>query len=128
MVHYINNGNKQNSLRRGLLIGTLAVSTLAASIFGVNYYQSRDELNELRGQLQQSKNELNVLKEELSGVNKPNYRENIENRLTETYEKLKDKTDEIIPEIKKDYRKIAIYGGIGILGGLAMAYLYRRKK
>ena len=91
-----------------LLAGALVVTTAASIFFGAKYYSTR-QVPSQAGQVQSD--------------NTP-----MEERVRDLYNSVVAKTTEIIPAVQNDYKKIAGYGGTGVLAGLVIAYLAKRKR
>ena len=128
MVHYMNENKPQYSrLRKGLMVGALTISTLAAAIFGVKYHNTSRELNGIRSELSNVQQELSNVQQQVQ-LYKTEQESSIDDKVRETFESVKDRVIQVIPEVKRDYKKIAVYGSTGLLIGLGVAYLVRRSR
>jgi hypothetical protein len=97
-----------------LLVGALVATSAASLLFGTKYYRAMNQLSQPS--------------QETLKVDGPRDRTAIEDRIQDAYGAIATKTEKvIIPAVKKDYKKIAGYGGSGLLAGLALAYFAGRK-
>ncbi len=98
---------KPNKKKNRLLTVALVASTVASVFFGVKYYNARQALGQAQVEVQ----------------NTP-----MEDRVKDLYSSVAEKSSRIIPAVRSDYKRIAAYGGTGVLTGLFIAYLAKRKR
>jgi hypothetical protein len=96
---------KPRQKKNRLLVGALLATSAASVFFGTKYYSIKQP------------NQISQTQEVSVGE-----------RVRELYDSMAEKSSHLIPEVKKDYKKIAIYGGAGLLTGITLAYLAGRKR